>query len=63
MSQKNIKAEQYAELIAKKMLDIETLQVRNSDRLDFHDCGVGSLKAALIKMYELGQKEKILNNI
>lgn len=43
--------------IAKKMLGIETLQVRNRDSLDFHDCHVGSIKAALKAAYEAGMKD------
>lgn len=33
--------------IAQTELDIETLETRNSDRLDFHEVGVARLKAAL----------------
>ena len=42
------------EEIAKKHLRIETLEVRNSDRLDFHDCSVQSIKDALNAAYEEG---------
>lgn len=48
--------EKLASQVAQEVLGIETLEVRNLDRLDFHDVGVAGLKAALIKMYELGQK-------
>lgn len=42
--------------IARQHLRIETLEVRNSDRLDFHDCGVASIEAALKAAFEAGQK-------
>lgn len=43
--------------IAKKHLGIETLKVRNSDSLDFHSVGVGSLEAALFEAFEAGQRD------
>lgn len=42
--------------IAKQMLDIETLEVRNRDCLDFYNCGVGAVRAALKAAYQAGQK-------
>lgn len=42
--------------IAKKFLNIETLETRNSDRLDFHDTAVWSLEAALEAAYLAGIK-------
>ncbi len=33
---------------------VETLATRNSDRLDFHDIGVASLREALIAAYQAG---------
>jgi hypothetical protein len=44
------------ERIALQHLRIETLQTRHSDRLDFHDVGVGSLKDALQAAFEAGQR-------
>lgn len=41
--------------IAKKFFDVETLQTRNLDRLDFHEVSVGSMKAALDAAYKAGQ--------
>lgn len=41
--------------IAKEHLFIDTLEIRNSDRLDFYDCGVGGIKAALKAAYEAGR--------
>ena len=43
------------ETIAETFLAIPTLKVRNSDRLDFHEVGVTSLRAALLAAYELGR--------
>ncbi len=42
------------ETIAQKTLGIETLQVRKSDSLDFHDLGVWSIKDALELAYKTG---------
>lgn len=44
------------ERIAKEILWVETLDVRNNDRLDFHELSVGSLRAALNAAYEAGFK-------
>lgn len=44
--------------IAKKHLNLETLETRNSDSLDFHDVAVWSLKEALQEAYEAGLKAK-----
>jgi hypothetical protein len=50
------KTAQIISQIAQKHLRIETLQVRHSDRLDFHDCGVASIEAALSAAFEAGKK-------
>ena len=42
--------------IAKKHLNLETLETRNSDSLDFHDVAVWSLKDALQEAYEAGHQ-------
>ena len=42
--------------IATKILDLETLDTRNSDRLDFHELSVWGIKAALEAAYAAGQK-------
>ena len=52
----NAKAKKLIEQIAKKYLNIETLKVRNSDGLDFHDVYVGSMKDALEEAYQAGMK-------
>ena len=41
-------------LIANKHLGIETLQTRNSDRLDFHDCAVWCIRDALEAAFKAG---------
>jgi hypothetical protein len=41
-------------LIARDELGIATLDERGRDSLDFHDCGVASLRAALIEAYVEG---------
>lgn len=40
--------------IAKKHLAVDTLETRNSDRLDFHDVAVWSVRAALLSAYQAG---------
>ncbi|MBU3035945.1 DUF6900 domain-containing protein [Tritonibacter mobilis] len=45
--------------IASKVLDIKTLAPQGSDRLDFHDVAVWTLKAALNAAFEAGQKERM----
>jgi hypothetical protein len=40
--------------IASKELDLETLETRKSDSLDFHDLAVWSIKAALEAAYKAG---------
>lgn len=43
------------DLIAKECLDIDTLETRNGDSLDFYDCSVWSIRNALTQAYALGQ--------
>ncbi|RIK82077.1 MAG: hypothetical protein DCC67_07630 [Planctomycetota bacterium] len=40
--------------IAREELDIETLDARHSDQLDFHDLPVWQIRKALLKAYEAG---------
>ena len=40
--------------IAQRRFFLETLEIRNSDRLDFHDVAVWSIRAALIEAYAAG---------
>lgn len=44
--------------IAKTHLDIETLETRKADSLDFHDVAVWGVKEALKAAYEAGQNAK-----
>ena len=50
-------AQQLDKLLAQIALDhlfIETLQTRNSDRLDFHDVSVWAVQSALVAAYQAG---------
>ena len=47
-------SDQTLEAIARKHLRVPTLKARNSDALDFHDVGVGSLRAALTAAFVAG---------
>lgn len=49
-------ATQTLDQIARQILGLETLETRSSDRLDFHDLNVASIKAALLAAYQAGQK-------
>jgi hypothetical protein len=40
--------------IARDKLNIETLETRSTDALDFHDVAVWSIKAALQEAYDAG---------
>ena len=42
--------------IARDVLSIETLETRNSDRLDFHDVAVWTVREALEKAYAAGNE-------
>ena len=48
------KARQKLEQIAAAILELETLETRHSDQLDFHDRAVWSIKAALETAYLAG---------
>jgi hypothetical protein len=47
-------AHRVVKVIARNILYIETLKVRNSDRLDFHELSVISLREALLEAYIAG---------
>ncbi|NCT08443.1 MAG: hypothetical protein GW769_17045 [Alphaproteobacteria bacterium] len=51
------KIDQLLTEIAKKHLNLETLETRNSDSLDFHDVAVWAIKDALQEAYEAGVKK------
>jgi hypothetical protein len=44
--------------IAKQHLDVDTLEERGSDALDFYDIGAGRLRAALEAAYRAGVASK-----
>lgn len=44
--------------LAKFYLGIETLDMRNSDRLDFHEVAVWNVKTALEAAYKAGQENR-----
>ena len=47
------------EQIAKRYLGIKTLEIRNSDALDFHEVGVWNVLAALEAAYKAGQQNDV----
>ena len=53
MSEQRIQVE--ISQIAKTVLHLETLQTRNTDRLDFSDQSVWAIKEALRQAYNAGQ--------
>ena len=42
--------------LAKKYFDVETLETRNRDSLDFYSVSVGSIKAALEAAFKAGKE-------
>lgn len=44
--------------IAQRILRIGTFEERKSDRLDFHDLGIGQIKEALRAAYRAGQNAR-----
>ena len=50
----NKRLQQTLERIAKQHLHLETLAERKSDHLDFHECSVWGIQAALEEAYRLG---------
>ena len=53
---KHTQKDQILAQIAKDELHLETLETRKSDSLDFHDCAVWCIKAALEAAYEAGKQ-------
>ena len=41
-------------MLAKKHFGVETHETRHSDRLDFYDCSVASIKSALEETFKMG---------
>ncbi|XHR27629.1 MAG: DUF6900 domain-containing protein [Chthoniobacteraceae bacterium] len=56
LTKRAIKIPGYATKIAKEILNIETLETRNSDGLDFHEVSVWEIRDALEAAYEAGRK-------
>ena len=52
--QADITLDQQLQQIALNHLFIETLETRNSDRLDFHEVSVWAVKSALMAAYRAG---------
>mgnify|MGYP000936433385 CR=1 FL=1 len=44
--------------IAQRHLQIETLEPRHADDLDFHDVAVWNFRAALVAAYEAGRRTR-----
>ena len=42
--------------IAQRRFFLETLETRNSDRLDFHDVAVWAIRDALAEAYDAGRR-------
>jgi hypothetical protein len=47
--------DQFLQRIAAEHLFVETLETRNSDRLDFYDVSVWGIRQALIAAFEAGR--------
>ena len=50
------KANATIEKIAREVLDLETLETRKMDSLDFHDLAVWEIRKALEAAYEAGRQ-------
>ena len=50
------KAERQIAKIAREILDLETLETRKSDSLDFHDLAVWQIRDALSAAYNAGRE-------
>ena len=58
MKKRDPKRNATIERIAKEILWLETLDSRGRDRLEFHELGVSSIRAALEAAYEAGKQAK-----
>jgi hypothetical protein len=52
----NAKAQPYAAKIAREILDLETLETRRMDSLDFHELAVWEIREALEAAYNAGRQ-------
>jgi len=50
------KIPRYATKIAKEIFDLETLEARNMDSLDFHELSVWEIRKALEAAYNAGRE-------
>jgi hypothetical protein len=55
MATKPLTDEQIAESIARRVMRVETLAVRNMDAFDFHDVSVTEIKQALLEALAMGR--------
>lgn len=55
MATKHQTDEQIAEAIARRVMRVETLSVRNMDALDFHEVSVTEIKMALLEALATGR--------
>ena len=53
--------DQLLQRIAAEHLSVETLETRNSDRLDFYDVSVWGIRQALIDAFEAGRLASSIN--
>ena len=47
------------EIAQKHFPDLETLETRNSDGLDFHDVAVWAIRSALVAAYQAGRRAEV----
>jgi uncharacterized protein DUF6900 len=47
---------QALDLLACRVLGVETVETRNSDGLDFHDVAVWTIRKLVAEAYEMGRK-------
>ena len=62
LSKKVVNKDKAFEIIVKYYADIDTLETRHSDELDFHDIAVWTLKNCMEEAYKLGFKVGKENN-
>jgi len=55
------KMRKIVEKVAKKYLDIDTLEARRMDSLDFHEVAVWEIRHALIAAYEAGKNGQVIS--
>ena len=58
MTKRANEREQTVARIAKEVLMVETIETRNSDRLDFYDVAIWQIEAALTRAYEAGRASR-----